>query len=70
MILGLEVPYKSQMRLKVLLYMAIIIKIDNVYWADLLQMLSYKLKKLKWDIIYLPIFNFGFVYLSVLIVCY
>ena len=46
------------MRLKALLYTVSIIKIDNAYWVDLLQVLSHKLRKLEWDMIYLPIFNF------------
>ena len=51
-----EVPYKSQMRLKALLYLISITNIDNAYWAYLLQVLSHKLRKLEWDMIYLSIF--------------
>ena len=51
MILGPKVPYKSQMWLKALLYLASVTNIDNAYWADLLQVLSQKLKKFEWDMI-------------------
>ena len=34
--MGHELPYKSQMQLKALLYLASIIKIDNAYWEYLL----------------------------------
>ena len=43
-----------------MLYLINIIKIDNAYWANLLHVFSYKLRKLKWDIIYDISFNIQF----------
>ena len=63
-IFGPEVSYHAQNAIKCFILRGQYIK-DNVYWADLFTRVKLRIKEIRMDMIYLPMFNFwGYIFQS------